>query len=89
MKEFKGLLRSEVKKIETAANKATGFDNCKLTAYSSSISRPFDFDPTTVFVDICCEICRDYKEPVEGLTVTMSVPMFDRRKSKAYAIYVA
>lgn len=89
MKEFKGLLKSEVKKIETAANKATGFDNCKLTAYASSISRPFDFDPTAVFVDIHCEICRDYEEPVEGLDVTMSVPMFDRRRSKAYATYIA
>lgn len=89
MKEFRGLLRSEIKKIETAANKATGFNDCKLTAYSSETTLLLDFDPTSVFVDVRCEICRNYEEPVEGLTVEMSIPMFDRRKSKAYATYIA
>ena len=79
-KEFEGLLKSEVKKIERAANKLTGFTDCKCTAYGSKVTRPFDFDPDAVFVDIEAEICRNYEDVVPCI-IQMSIPMFDRRKS--------
>lgn len=79
-KEFEGLLNSEIKKIERAANKISGFNNCKLTAYSSKVTHPFDFDFECTFVEIDAEICRDYEELVE-CEIHMSIPMFDRRKS--------
>lgn len=79
-KEFDGLLKSEVKKLERAANKLTGFDDCKVTAYGSKVTRPFDFDPDAVFVEVNAEICRGY-EVVVPCIIQMSIPMFDRRKS--------
>lgn len=79
-REFKGLLKSEIQKIESAANKISGFKNCKVTGYGASITHPFDFDPEVTFVEVDAEICRDYEERVDCV-VHMSIPMFDRRKS--------
>ena len=50
MKKFEGLLKSEIKKVEAAANKATRTKNCKLTGYYAKITRPFDFAPEAVWV---------------------------------------
>lgn len=78
-KEFKGLLRSEIKKVEKLANKVTGFDNCKITGYSTVESTMFD----SCWIDCKCEICRDYEERVD-IDIRISIPMFDRRMSWAY-----
>lgn len=86
MKEFKGLLKSEVKKAERLANKLTGFKDCRVTAYSSEVTHPFDFDPESTWIQCICEICRDYEEPID-FSVNLSIPMRDRRKSFAWCVY--
>lgn len=85
MKKFECLLKSEIKKVEKFANKITGFDDCKLTAYSYKITHPFSFDPDCAFVDIDCEICRDYEEPIDAL-IHLSIMMNDRRKTYAWCM---
>ena len=81
MKTFDGLLKSEIKKVEKAINKATGFSDCRITGYYSEEKKPFDFDPDCTWVDVTCEICRNYEDVVEGYEVILCIPMFDRRKS--------
>ena len=85
MKKFEGLLKSEIKKAERFANKITGFNDCKLTAYSSKVTHPFDFDKDCEFVEIDCEICRDYEEPIDTL-IHLSIPMLNRRKTFAWCM---
>lgn len=72
------LSKSEIKKIETLANKITGFDNCKVTAYSSSYDKEFNI------VKCGLEICRDYEERVD-VDIYLSSFLDDRRRSYAYA----
>lgn len=72
------LLKSEIKKIETLANKITGFNNCKVTAYSSS------YDKELNFVECSIEICRDHEEVV-NIDLYLSAFLDDRRRSYAYA----
>lgn len=72
------LLKSEIKKIETLANRITSFDNCKVTAYSFSYDKEFNI------VKCALEICRDYKEKVD-IEIYLSSFLDDRRKSYAYA----
>ena len=72
------LSKSEIKKIETLANKITGFDNCKVTAYSSSYNKEFNI------VECSIEICRDYEERVD-VDIHLSSFLDDRRRSYAYA----
>lgn len=72
------LLKSEIKKIETLANKITGFHNCKVTAYSSSYNKELNF------VECSIEICRDYEEVVD-IDLYLSAFLDDRRRSYAYA----
>ena len=84
-REFNGLLKSEIKKAERLANKVTGYNDCKVTAYSSKVTHPFDFDYNTVYVEVDCEICRDYKEPIEE-QIHLSIPMADRRMSFAWCM---
>lgn len=79
MKEFKGLLISEVKKAEKLANKVTGFDDCKVTGYSPVERNEF----CECWIDCKCEICRNYKDRVD-IDIMLVIPMFDRRMSWAY-----
>ena len=72
------LSKSEIKKIETLANKITGFDNCKVTAYSSTYKANFNA------VECSIEICRDYEERVD-VDIYLSSFLDDRRRSYAYA----
>lgn len=72
------LLKSEIKKIETLANKITGFNNCKVTAYSSNYVKEVNA------LECNIEICRDYEERVD-IDIYLSVFLSDRRKSYAYA----
>lgn len=81
---FKGLLKSEIKKAEKAANKALGVTDCKVTGYSSRVTRPVDFDPEYVVVEVECEICHSYENRAE-VDVHLSIPMYDRRKTDAIA----
>ncbi len=85
MKTFEKLLKSEIKKAEAAANKATGTKNCKVTGYSWQIVHPFDFDPDVEFVEAICEICHDYGRRAD-VDVRLDIPMSDRRRSAATAI---
>lgn len=80
MKKFKELLKSEIKKAENAANKILGVKDCKVTAYSSKIVHPFDFDPDCTFVECDIELCHNYEERAE-VDVHLSIPLFDRRKT--------
>ena len=80
MKKFEGLLKSEIRKVERLANKLTGFSDCKVTAYSSMETHPINFDPSVVFVECDCEVCRNYEEPI-GFSIHLTIPMFDRRRS--------
>jgi hypothetical protein len=81
---FNGLLKSEVAKAERVANKVTGFNDCKVTAYSSHEERS-SYDPRFTWVEVDCEICRNYEDVVDGLKVHLSIPIFDRRRTKAIA----
>ena len=85
MKEFKGLLKSEIKKIEKLANKVNKVNDCKVTGYSYTITHPFDFDPESTFIECNSEIMRGYEEPVE-YSINLTIPLFDRRKSYAWTI---
>lgn len=86
MKEFKGLLKSEIKKAVKVANAYSGFDDCTITGYSWTESRPIDFDPNAVFIDVVCEICRNYKDRCD-FDVALTIPMSDRRRTTAKVIY--
>ncbi len=83
-KEFKGLLKSEIKKAEKAANKILGVNDCKVTGYSSKIVHPFDFDLDSTFVECDIEVCHNYEERAE-VDVHLSIPLFDRRKTRVKA----
>lgn len=85
MKKFEGLLKSEIRRAEAAANKATGTKNCKVTGYSWKIVRPFDFAPNVEFVEAVCEICHDYDCRAD-VDVRIDIPISDRRRSSATAI---
>lgn len=85
MKKFENLLKSEIRKAEAAANKATGRTDCKVTGYFARETRPFDFDPDAVFMDVRCEICYNYETRAD-VDVMLSIPMFDRRRSFATVV---
>lgn len=85
MKKFNALLKSEIRKVETLANRITGFDDCKITAYSIHESLMLDDDINSRWIDCKCEICRNYEETVD-IDINISIPMFDRRMSWAYAV---
>lgn len=80
MKEFKGLLKSEIKKAETAANKFFGTTNAKVTAYSAKrcMYEPIIGD----WYEVKCEICFDYENRAD-YDVVINVFMLDRRRSFA------
>lgn len=78
MKTFETLLKSEIKKAETAANKFSGRKDCKVTAYSS---KKCSLDYGTWY-DVVCEICYNYEE-VADFSVQLYVFMDDRRRSFA------
>ena len=80
MKKFEQLSGAQIRKIESAANKATGTNDCKVTGYFTKISHPFDFDPDYAFVDVECEICHSYEKRAD-ITVRLSFPMTDARRS--------
>ena len=84
-KVFEDLLRSEIKKAIKVANKATGFNDCTITAYFAEEEHPFDFDPEVTFMNVTCEICRNYEERVP-IDVVLSIPMFDRRMTTARVV---
>lgn len=75
---FNGMMKSEIKKAETAANKFSGRKDCKVTAYSAKLSST-EFG---TWYDVNCEICFNYEEAAE-FSVCVSVFMDDRRRSFA------
>lgn len=84
-KKFEGLLISEIKKAEKLANKHSGFDDCKITGYSSKTVRPIDFDQSIIFIEVTCEICRNYEQRCD-FDILLDIPMFDRRRTTAKVI---
>lgn len=72
-----GLKKSEIKKVESAANKFYGRKDCKLTGYCASKS------DVPEFYDVQCEICFGYSGPRADHDVLLSVFLLDRRKSFA------
>ena len=76
MKKFEGLLKSEIKKAETAANKFFGRKDCKVTGYFHSGAD--EYGNATVI----CEICFNYEERAD-YDVSVSVIGMDRRRSFA------
>lgn len=76
MKSLETLLKSEVKKAETVANKFYGRTDCKVTAWGSNGSDGWGW------YEVSCEICFNYEE-VADHSVTLFVFMPDRRRSFA------
>lgn len=76
MKKFETLLKSEIKKVEAAANKFYARNDCKVTAYSHGA--PDEFGG----YEVNCEICFNY-EDVADHSVLLYVCMLDRRRSFA------
>jgi uncharacterized membrane protein len=74
---FNGMMKSEIKKAETAANKFFGRNDCKVTGYYAKPS-----DHSEGWYEIQCEICFGYEERAEH-DVIVSAMMFDRRRSFA------
>ena len=75
---FNGMMRSEIKKAETAANKFFGRKDCKVTGYSAKLNNT-EFG---TWYDVKCEICFNYEERAD-YDVLVSVFMDDRRRSFA------
>lgn len=80
MKEFKGLLKSEIKKAETAANKFFGTTNAKVTAYF--VGERHEYIVRGDWCEVKCEICFDYENRAD-YDVVINVFMPDRRRSFA------
>ena len=76
MNNLETLLKSEIKKAETAANKFYGRTDCKVTAYSHGGQDELGF------YEVSCEIFFNYEE-VADHSVTLFVFMPDRRRSFA------
>lgn len=76
MKKLETLLKSEVKKVETAANTFYGRDDCKVTSYGHGAPDEWGW------CEVSCEICFNY-EDVADHSVTLFVYMPDRRRSYA------
>lgn len=78
MKQFESLLKSEIKKAETAANKFYGRNDCKVTGYGAHLSST-EFG---AWYDVTCEICFNYEERADH-DVLVCAFMDDRRRSFA------
>lgn len=74
---FNTLMKSEIKKAETAANKFFGRKDCMVTAYYAEPSKTC----SNVY-DVYCEICFGDGDPAE-YSVMVSAFMADRRRSFA------
>lgn len=84
-REFKGLLRSEIRKAETLANKLLGADDCVVTAYGANAGhKDKDGDNVFEFVYADCEICHGYGGERADVAVTLTIPLFDRRMTTAH-----
>jgi hypothetical protein len=80
MKEFNGLLTSEIKKAEKKANELNNSTDCKVTGCSwSSIPNEFGI------IRVRCEICHNYETRADE-EVEVEVFMDDRRRSWAHAV---
>ncbi len=74
MKKFKGLLRSEIKKVEKFAQKRDGKDS-RLTGYGYH-----ETEGANGFLAVKCEICsNDMRDRERDVTLFVYVP--DRRRS--------
>lgn len=78
-KTFETMMKSEIKKAETAANKFFGRKDCKVTGYSAKC---LGDDFLEHYYEVTCEICFNYEERAD-YDVVVSVFMPDRRKSFA------
>lgn len=79
-KRFEGLKRSEIKKAERLANRVNHCNDCRVSGYSAQIDPEFENMYT-----IQCEICHNYEDRANH-DVYLQIPMWDRRRTWAYAI---
>lgn len=77
-KEFKDLLKSEIRKVKKVATIMSGFDDCVVTGYSYT-------NDGGDFINVFCEICRSNGKRVD-IDVQLLIFMPDRRMSKAYVL---
>lgn len=80
IREFDGLLRSEVKKAESLANKIAGRKDCKVTGWSAHRDPADPLLPEFTWWTVTCEICFDYVERAP-FDIQVHVFMNDRRRS--------
>ena len=78
MKAFTTLLKSEIKKAESLANRTLGVNNCKVTGYYAKKAEDIGAGE---WYQVRCEICCNSKRA--DIDVILHVPMFDRRKTWA------
>ena len=73
IKKFNGFTKSEMKKIESYANKKNHVSNCTITGYGY-------YESNDQFQVVTCEICKGIDgERVDDVEFT--VCLFDRRRS--------
>lgn len=72
------LMKSEIKKAERFANKATGRKDCRVTGFFTD-NKENDFG----FITVKCEICSNDMEDRED-DVNLSVCTWDRRRTFAW-----
>jgi hypothetical protein len=76
---FTGLLKSEIKKAESVANKYFNRCDCKVTGYAP---RLHSTDYGCIWYEVTCEICFNYETRADRDAV-IYVFMNDRRRSFA------
>lgn len=82
-KDFEGLLPSEIKKACRAAEKAIG-EKCEVGGYEVTKTDKVEFAPEYEFVYVWCEIDKRADGRRANVEVTLTIPMFDRRMTKAH-----
>lgn len=75
MKNFEGLLKSEIKKAERLATRANNGVATKMTGCHYSLA-----EENYGFIDVTCEMCSNDME-VREKDVVVHVCLFDRRRS--------
>lgn len=79
-REFKGLLKSEIKKAVKAANKFSGYNDCEITTGKIVKEYSMDLEPGMEIVDVFCNVWHNGEKLDFKLQV--HIPMWNRRNTK-------
>ena len=79
MREFKGLLKSEIKKAVKAANKFSGYNDCEITT-GRVVKEYSDLGLEMEIVDVFCNVWHNGEKL--DFKVQVHIPMWDRRNTK-------